>query len=137
MVRGSRDVPALPLTLQQGHEPMENLNIKRLTSITDAQLRQLARVLIDCVDGGASVSLMNPISFAKTLAFWQGVAADVTMGARVLLLAEAERLYLRQGWVSFGVVLGFALLPQGGLCSTHFFYRQLTNKPTNKPTSKP
>jgi GNAT superfamily N-acetyltransferase len=39
--------------------------------------------------------------------------------------AEAERLYARGGWVRCGRVPGYALLPQGGLCDTHFFYREL------------
>jgi GNAT superfamily N-acetyltransferase len=38
---------------------------------------------------------------------------------------EAERLYTRGGWVRCGRVPGYALLPQGSLCDTHFFYRQL------------
>jgi GNAT superfamily N-acetyltransferase len=38
---------------------------------------------------------------------------------------EAERLYTRGGWVRCGRVPGYALLPQGGPCDTHFFYRQL------------
>lgn len=38
---------------------------------------------------------------------------------------EAERLYTRAGWVRCGRVPGYALLPQGGLCDTHFFYREL------------
>jgi hypothetical protein len=37
----------------------------------------------------------------------------------------AERLYARLGWIRCGAVPGFALLPQGGLCDTTFFYRQL------------
>ncbi len=39
--------------------------------------------------------------------------------------AEAERLYARAGWQHCGVVPGYALLPQGGLCATAFFFRQL------------
>jgi GNAT superfamily N-acetyltransferase len=38
---------------------------------------------------------------------------------------EAERLYTRGGWVPAGVVPGYALLPQGGLCDTRFFYKAL------------
>ena len=38
---------------------------------------------------------------------------------------EAERLYERMGWTRVGVVPGFALLPQGGLCATTFYYREL------------
>ncbi|RVU43738.1 GNAT family N-acetyltransferase [Rubrivivax rivuli] len=38
---------------------------------------------------------------------------------------EAERLYTRGGWVPAGVVPGYALLPQGGLCDTRYFYKAL------------
>ena len=38
---------------------------------------------------------------------------------------EAERLYTRGGWLPAGVVPGYALLPQGGLCDTRFFYKTL------------
>jgi GNAT superfamily N-acetyltransferase len=37
----------------------------------------------------------------------------------------AERLYARLGWQRVGVIPGYALLPQGGLCATTFFYRDL------------
>jgi GNAT superfamily N-acetyltransferase len=39
--------------------------------------------------------------------------------------ADAERLYARMGWQRCGVIPGYALLPQGGLCDTTFFYRRL------------
>ena len=38
---------------------------------------------------------------------------------------NAERLYARLGWRRVGVIPGYALLPQGGLCDTTFFYRAL------------
>jgi GNAT superfamily N-acetyltransferase len=38
---------------------------------------------------------------------------------------DAERLYARAGWIRVGVVPGFALWPEGGLCDTTFFYRTL------------
>ena len=39
---------------------------------------------------------------------------------------EAERLYARLGWQRCGEILGYALWPQGGPCSTTVFYRELT-----------
>lgn len=39
---------------------------------------------------------------------------------------EAERIYQRLGWIKAGTVPDYALLPQGGLCDTHFYYRKLT-----------
>jgi GNAT superfamily N-acetyltransferase len=149
-------------------------------------------VLLDCVEGGASVSFMQPMGRERALAFWRDVAAGVERGERALLVAEdaqgvvgtvqlvlaqpenqphradvakmlvhrrarrlglgeqlmhaaediaresgktllvldtasadAERLYARAGWVRCGVIPGFALLPQGGLCDTTIFYRRL------------
>jgi GNAT superfamily N-acetyltransferase len=38
---------------------------------------------------------------------------------------DAERLYARLGWQRCGVIPGYALLPQGGLCDTTIFYRTL------------
>ncbi len=38
---------------------------------------------------------------------------------------DAERRYERLGWQRCGVIPGFALLPQGGLCATSYFYRPL------------
>jgi len=39
--------------------------------------------------------------------------------------ATAERLYERLGWQRAGVVPDYALLPDGALCSTTFFYKRL------------
>lgn len=62
--------------------------IRQLKAITDGQLQSLAELLIDCVDGGASVSFMHPLSMAKALAFWRGVADSAARGERALLVAE-------------------------------------------------
>lgn len=53
-----------------------------------ASIDALADVLIDCVEGGASVSFMLPIARATATAFWRGVADGVARGERVLLVAE-------------------------------------------------
>ena len=62
--------------------------IRRLSSVTDAQVQALAEVLIDCVDGGASVSFMHPLPMPKALEFWRRVADAVARGERALLVAE-------------------------------------------------
>lgn len=166
--------------------------IRRATGLSDAEIQGLAQVLIDCVEGGASVSFMHPLPRPKALAFWRGVGREVERGARALLIAEddsgivgtvqivldqpenqphradiskmlvhrrarrrgvgealmraaedgarqagksllvldtasgdAERMYARLGWTLVGVVPGYALWPNGGLCPTSFYYRQL------------
>jgi GNAT superfamily N-acetyltransferase len=38
---------------------------------------------------------------------------------------DGARLYERLGWVRAGDIPGYALCPQGGLCSTTVFYRNL------------
>jgi GNAT superfamily N-acetyltransferase len=38
---------------------------------------------------------------------------------------DAERLYERMGWTRVGVIPGYALWPDGGLCETTYFYRHL------------
>jgi GNAT superfamily N-acetyltransferase len=48
----------------------------------------LADVLIDCVEGGASVSFMSPLSREKARTFWRAVADGVRQGERVLLIAQ-------------------------------------------------
>ncbi|MBR8273362.1 GNAT family N-acetyltransferase [Burkholderia cenocepacia] len=154
----------------------------------------LADVLIDCVEGGASVSFMLPIARPTAVAFWTRVAEGVQNDERILLVAEdasgrivgtvqvvtaqpenqphradiakmlvsryarrqgvaarlmaaaeaaardagktvlvldtvtggdAERLYERAGWQRVGVVPNYALMPDGALCATTFFHKQL------------
>lgn len=171
-----------------------NFAVRRLMSVTEAQVRALANLLVDCVEGGASVSFMSPLSIEKASAFWGQVAAATARGERALLVAEdavrivgtvqlildlpenqphradlskmlvhprarrrgvgavllraaeqlaldlgksvlvldtasadAERLYVRRGWVRVGVVPDYALLPSGGFCDTTFFYRHLSD----------
>lgn len=66
-----------------------------LVVITVAAARQaaesieaLADVLVDCVEGGASVGFLWPLQRATATAFWRGVADGVAGGERVLLLAR-------------------------------------------------
>ena len=49
----------------------------------------LAAVLADCVAGGASVSYMDPFSHADARTAFEGFAAEVDAGRRVLLAAFA------------------------------------------------
>ena len=172
---------------------MSAIGVRRLDAVGELQLQQLAELLIDCVDGGASISFMQPLPLVDALAFWRDVAAGVERGERVLLVAEdaagivgtvqvlldmppnqphrgdvmkmlvhrrarrqglgaalmqaaeteartagksllvldtasaeAERLYASLGWQRVGAIPGYALLPQGGLCDTTYFYRVLT-----------
>jgi GNAT superfamily N-acetyltransferase len=53
----------------------------------------LAEVLVDCVDGGASVNFMAPYGLEAAQPFFAGVVRSVERGERILLAAfEGERL---------------------------------------------
>lgn len=171
---------------------MKHWWIRELRAVTAAELDGLASVLADCVEGGASVSFMQPLSLERARAFWRGVAESLTRGERALWIAEdalgvcgtvqviwaqtenqphradlskmlvhrrarrsgvagallqaaeqtalargktllvldtasadAERVYERGGWIRVGVIPGYALLPQGGLCDTAVYFRNL------------
>ncbi len=63
-------------------------------------------------------------------ALMRAVEAEARAAGKTLLVldtasAEAERLYERSGWVRVGTVPDYALLPEGGLCDTVFFYKRL------------
>jgi GNAT superfamily N-acetyltransferase len=58
--------------------------------VADTALEQLADVLVDCVEGGASVSFMAPFPHAEALAFFRKVAGSVASGDTVLLAARRD-----------------------------------------------
>jgi GNAT superfamily N-acetyltransferase len=65
--------------------------VRRLHAVDDALVGELADVLIDCVEGGASVSFMHPLTRDRAVAFWRRVADGVAAGGRALLVAGDER----------------------------------------------
>lgn len=62
--------------------------LRRIDVLHDAEAEGLTDLLIDCVDGGASVSFMQPLTRERALAFWRRVGDGATRGERVLLVAE-------------------------------------------------
>ena len=170
-----------------------NWLVRRLHTVSEAEIEGLTDLLIDCVEGGASVSFMRPLTRERAVEFWRRVAQGVAAGERALLVAEdgqglcgtvqlifnlpenqphradlvkmlvhrsarrrglgtalmraaettarecgktllvldavtggdGARLYERLGWVRVGDIPGYALFPQGGFCSTTFYYREL------------
>lgn len=63
--------------------------IRRLSAEEASELiPALSRVLIDCVEGGASVSFMAPMTREKADAFWTGTRDRVAAGTAELLVAE-------------------------------------------------
>jgi GNAT superfamily N-acetyltransferase len=63
-------------------------SLRRLPAVTDEQIAGLTDVLIDCVEGDASVSFMHPLVRERAAGFWRGVAQGVAAGERALLIAE-------------------------------------------------
>lgn len=50
----------------------------------------LADILIDCVEGGATVTFLAPMPRPKALAFWRHVLDSTARGERMLLVAEDD-----------------------------------------------
>jgi GNAT superfamily N-acetyltransferase len=61
----------------------------------------LASVLIDCVEGGASVGFMSPHTPADAMPYWESVARAVSDGQTVLIVAEKDAVIL--GTVQLGI----------------------------------
>lgn len=66
----------------------ERIQARRLQVIGERELRGLSDVLIDCVEGGASVSFMLPMTQEKADAFWSKAAEAIARGARMVFVAE-------------------------------------------------
>ena len=61
--------------------------MQRLRAFDECVIEELASVLIDCVEGGASVSFMLPLPRPKAVAYWRGVAQSAERGERAVLAA--------------------------------------------------
>ncbi len=82
------------------------LKLLRLSAAEAAAgLAALGDILIDVVDGGASVGFLRPLGRAEALQFWRGVVEAVAADRRVLLVAE------RDGVPVGTVQLGLAAMP--------------------------
>src|SRR6202049_3406248 len=64
------------------------IQIRCLETLADREIQGLSDVLIDCVEGGASVSFMLPMSRAKAQVYWRSAAASLERGELLLLAAE-------------------------------------------------
>ena len=63
-------------------------SLRRLHALDEAHIDGLADVLIDCVEGGVSVSFMHPLTRDRATAFWRRVGQGMAAGQRALLVAE-------------------------------------------------
>lgn len=68
---------------------VDTVTVRRVgASDAVACVEALADLLVDCVEGGASVSFMLPFPREKAVKFWRDVAESVARHERVLLIAE-------------------------------------------------
>lgn len=56
----------------------------------DGVARALADVLIDCVEGGASVGFMLPLEHERAEAYWANMLDSASRGERIVLVAEEQ-----------------------------------------------
>lgn len=64
--------------------------MRRLAAPDEGQVDQLATVLIDVVEGDATVGFMMPVTRERARSIWRSVADDVVAGKRLLLVAEDD-----------------------------------------------
>jgi GNAT superfamily N-acetyltransferase len=64
------------------------IRIRCLPSLGEAEVEGLSSILIDCVEGGASIGFLLPLTRARARAYWQSLGAEVASGARLVLVAE-------------------------------------------------
>ena len=69
---------------------MSGFTVRRVDTLSSREFGGLCAVLIDCVEGGASVNFMHPMTLTKAADFWREVAAGVNRGERALVVAEDE-----------------------------------------------
>ena len=67
---------------------MSDQIVVRRAGADAATVNALADVLVDCVEGGASVGFMSPLTHDRAAAFWISTLDAAARGERVVLLAE-------------------------------------------------
>lgn len=66
-------------------------SVRRVLAVEKRETEGLVDVLIDCVEGGASIGFMLPLTRDRAERFWHSVAQSVAAGRRALLVAEDAR----------------------------------------------
>jgi GNAT superfamily N-acetyltransferase len=68
---------------------MESATVRLLSGAEAGErVAELSAVLMDCVEGGASVGFMAPLTRERADAFWRRVAEGVAASDRLLVVAE-------------------------------------------------
>ena len=65
--------------------------VRHLREIGARELEGLCDVLIDCVDGGASVNFVWPMTREKATNYWRAAADSLARGERIVIVAEDAR----------------------------------------------
>jgi GNAT superfamily N-acetyltransferase len=72
-------------------KPVRGVVVEALDAAAAASAeRRLADILVGCVDAGASVSFLPPLSLDTARGFWRKVSGEVAMGNRLLLVAWVD-----------------------------------------------
>ncbi|OBQ45998.1 GNAT family N-acetyltransferase [Halodesulfovibrio spirochaetisodalis] len=64
------------------------VQVRQITTISDEQKQELVNLLMDSVEGGASMGFLAPLSEEKARAYWNDVEKALQFGLRVFV-AEA------------------------------------------------
>lgn len=67
-----------------------NHRIRRITQLGARDRDGLCELLLDCVEGGASVSFMLPMTRHKAETFWCAVGESLSRDERALIVAEDD-----------------------------------------------
>jgi GNAT superfamily N-acetyltransferase len=81
-------------------KPVDGTAVLDIAAATSAEAG-LADLLVACVEGGASISFLPPLSRDKARAFWHRIAADVGAGKRVLIAAWRDGALVGTGMLEF------------------------------------
>ncbi|KAA2236042.1 GNAT family N-acetyltransferase [Salinarimonas soli] len=68
---------------------------------------------------GLGAALLREAEARSRAAGWWLMVLDTVVGS------EGDRLYTRGGWTPVGIIPNFALYPDGSLCGTRYFYKDL------------
>jgi GNAT superfamily N-acetyltransferase len=97
---GVRVLHDVSRSLEFGYaKPVNAVELLDVAAAGSAEFR-LASILVDCVEAGASVSFLPPLSHDQASAFWHGVAGNVGTGRRVLLAAWREGVLVGTGMLN-------------------------------------
>lgn len=66
------------------------IDVVRINQLDEPVLAQLAELLVDAVENGASVSFMRGLSMEQAHRYWSLIASDVRKGTKILLVARID-----------------------------------------------